>query len=75
MDNNSQMGNKPNFEDGGNGGRKPKRIDLLRFTEVLKEVKEGKKTAKEGAAQLGISIDKYYRERRKLQKENDKLLQ
>lgn len=56
-------------------GRKPKRIDLLRFTEVLKEVKEGKKTAKEGAAQLGISIDKYYRERRKLQKENDKLLQ
>lgn len=26
MDNNSQMGNKPNFEDGGNGGRKPKRI-------------------------------------------------
>ena len=33
------------------------------------------KRAKEGAAQLGISIDKYYRERRKLQKENDKLLQ
>lgn len=47
-------------------GRKPLPIDLRKFIDLLSEVENKKMTPKEAADQLGISIDKYYREKKKI---------
>lgn len=49
-------------------GRKPLKIDKLKFLEVLSRVKNKEITSKEAANLLNISIDKFYREKNKLQK-------
>lgn len=49
-------------------GRKPIKVDTLKFLEILDDVNKEKLSAKEGAKKLGISIDKFYREKKKLQK-------
>lgn len=48
-------------------GRKPILVDELAFRELLAQVKNKEKTPKEAAIKLGISIDKYYRFKKKLQ--------
>ena len=47
-------------------GRKPLPIDLRKFIDLLSEVENKKMTPKEAADQVGISIDKYYREKKKI---------
>ena len=56
-------------------GRKKKPLNELKFRECVHEVEQGKMRPKEAADQLHISIDRYYREKKRLQKENDTLLQ
>lgn len=48
--------------------RKPIKVDTLKFLEILDDVNKEELSAKEGAKKLGISIDKFYREKKKLQK-------
>ena len=49
-------------------GRKPKEFDREKLMELLREVESKKMTAKEAAAILNISIDKYYRLKRQINK-------
>jgi len=49
-------------------GRKPIKVDEMLFLELLTKVENKEVTPKEAAKELGISIDKYYRVKRKLQK-------
>ena len=49
-------------------GRKPINIDRLKFMEILDDIEKGKINAKEGAKKLNISIDKFYREKKKIAK-------
>lgn len=49
-------------------GRKPIYVNELEFLDVLSEVKKGELTSREAAKKLNISIDKYYRVKRYLQK-------
>lgn len=56
-------------------GRKKKPLNELKFRECVHEVEQGKMRPKEAADLLHISIDRYYREKKRLQKENDTLLQ
>lgn len=49
-------------------GRKPKIIESIKLEEVLERVKNKEITSKEAASILGISVDKYYREIKKLHK-------
>ena len=49
-------------------GRKAISVDMLKYMELLENVKEKKLTPREAADKLGISIDKYYRIKKKLQK-------
>ncbi len=46
-------------------GRKPSPIDTLKFLDMESEIRKGKKTVKEASKELGISIDRYYRYRKK----------
>lgn len=47
-------------------GRKPTPIDTIKFLDLESDVKKGKLTVKQASEQLGISIDRYYRFRKKL---------
>ena len=47
-------------------GRKPKIIESIKIKEALEQVNNKEITSKEAASMLGISIDKYYREIKKL---------
>ena len=49
-------------------GRKPKDVNEVKFLELLDKVEKKKMTSKEASNNLGISIDKYYRLRKKLRK-------
>ena len=49
-------------------GRKPVPVNAAKFLELLDRVQKKKMTPKEAASSLGISIDKYYRLRKKLRK-------
>lgn len=49
-------------------GRKPKEVDREKLMELLRKVESKKMTAKEAAAILNISIDKYYRLKRQINK-------
>ena len=49
-------------------GRKPQEIEEVKFLDLLDKVNEGKIRPKEACEKLGISIDKYYRLKKKLQK-------
>lgn len=49
-------------------GRKPISVDELKFLEYLSKVKERELSATSAAKKLGISIDKYYRLKKQLQK-------
>ena len=48
-------------------GRKPIEVDEFEFLTLVDDVKNKKITPKEASLKLGISIDKYYRLRKKLQ--------
>ena len=61
--------------DGHYQGRKEKYVDILAFYDLLEKVKNKDLTNKQAAQLLGISIDKYYRTKKKLQNQNDTLLQ
>ncbi len=50
-------------------GRKPTPIDMIKFLELESMVKKEQHTVKEASKELGISIDRYYRYRKKLAKE------
>ena len=56
-------------------GRKAISVDMLKYMELLDQVKRKMITPREAADKLGISIDKYYRIRKELQNENHTLLQ
>ena len=45
------------------------------MVETLEKVQRKELTNKQAAEKLGISIDKYYRVKKKLQNKNDSLLQ
>ena len=47
-------------------GRKPIHVDTMVFLKALKDVEKGKLKPKEAAKNLGISIDKYYREKKRM---------
>ena len=47
-------------------GRKPIPVDELAFSKAVKEVEKGVLKPKEAAKKLGISVDKYYREKKRL---------
>lgn len=47
-------------------GRKPIPVDAMLFLKTIKEVEKGKLKPKEAAQKLGVSIDKYYREKKRL---------
>lgn len=47
-------------------GRKEVKVDTFKFLDVLEKVNRKEITAKDGAKILGISIDKYYRFKKKL---------
>ena len=49
-------------------GRKAIKVDTLKFMELLDKVERKKLTPREAADMLGISIDKYYRLKKQLQK-------
>ena len=49
-------------------GRKPTPIDTIKFLELESMVKKEQFTVKEASKELGISIDRYYRYRKKLAK-------
>ena len=49
-------------------GRKPIKVDRMLFNELLNKVKRKEITSKEAAKELNISIDKYYRFKKSLQK-------
>ena len=49
-------------------GRKPIEVDEILFTELLNKVNNKEITSNEAAKKLGISIDKYYRYKKYLQK-------
>ena len=49
--------------------------DILAFYDLLEKVKRKELTNRKAAELLGISIDKYYRIKKKLQNKNDTLLQ
>lgn len=53
-------------------GRKPIRIEGFKVLEMANRVKNKELSSKEAAKALGISIDKYYRELKKLQKLGNK---
>jgi DNA invertase Pin-like site-specific DNA recombinase len=55
-------------KEGSFKGRKPIKVDEMLFLELLTKVENKEITPKEAAKELGISIDKYYRVKRKLQK-------
>lgn len=55
-------------KEGSFKGRKPIRVDELQFRDLLEKVEKKEITPKEAAKKLGISIDKYYRVKNKLQK-------
>ncbi len=48
-------------------GRKPIEVDEMKFLDLLSKVEEKEMSPKEAASILGISIDKYYRIKKKLQ--------
>ena len=52
-------------------GRKRSPIDSIKFMQYLADVNNKKITSKEAAKKMNISIDKFYREKKRLQKEND----
>lgn len=52
-------------------GRKPIHVDELKFIKILDKAQKNELTAKEAAKELNISIDKYYRVKKRLQKENN----
>lgn len=56
-------------------GRKEIYVDIMAFYETLEKVHRKELTNKQAAEKLGISIDKYYRVKKKLQNKNDTLLQ
>ena len=62
-------------EEGKYTGRKPIKVDYLKYCEMLEKVEKGEMTVKEAALKLGISIDKYYRVRKQLQNSNNILTQ
>lgn len=62
-------------ENGIYKGRKAIKVDTLKFMDLLEKVEKKKLTPREVADKLGISIDKYYRSKKKLQKQNHTLLQ
>lgn len=47
-------------------GRKPIHVDTMVFLKALKDVEKGKLKPKDAAKNLGISIDKYYREKKRM---------
>lgn len=47
-------------------GRKPIPVDAMAFLEAIKNVEKGRLKPKEAAKKLGISIDKYYREKKRM---------
>ncbi len=49
------------------GGRKPKFVEEIKFRDMLNRVDNKELTAKEAAKNMGISIDKYYRMKKKMQ--------
>ena len=51
-------------------GRKPVKVDPLRFYLLEEKIKAKELTVKEAAEKLGISIDKYYRFRKEARKKN-----
>ena len=55
-------------KEGSFKGRKPIKVDEMLFIEFLDKVKNKELNPKEAANHLGISIDKYYRLKNKLQK-------
>lgn len=67
MDNQNE-GIKKAKERGAYKGRKPIQINELSFLEQLEKVEKGLITPKEASNNLGISIDKYYRFKKTLQK-------
>ncbi len=55
-------------EEGRYKGRKPIAVDRLKFLEVLWLIEKREMTSREAAEKLKISIDKFYRYKKKLQK-------
>ncbi len=45
-------------------------IGTLKFLDMESEIRKGKKTVKEASKELGISIDRYYRYRKKTEKKS-----
>ena len=62
-------------KEGSYKGRKPIKVDEMQFFELLAKVEKKEMSPKEAAKQLGISIDKYYRLKNKLQKQQHTLIQ
>lgn len=60
--------------EGKTRGRKAIVVDMFKFAELSNDLDHNKITAKEAANKLGISIDKFYRLRRKQKKENTIIL-
>lgn len=53
-------------KEGGYKGRKPLKVSSLKMLECMELVEAKKMTSKQAAETLGISIDKYYREKKKI---------
>lgn len=49
-------------------GRKPIKVDIIKFQEILEQVENKKIRVKEATKLLGISVDKYYRLKKELQR-------
>ena len=62
-------------KNGRYGRKKQIDVDILAFYDLLEKVKRKELTNRKAAELLGISIDKYYRIKKKLQNKNDTLLQ
>jgi len=55
-------------KNGKYSGRKPIRVDTLKFLDLLEKVNNKELSSRQAAEILGISIDKFYRVKKKLQK-------
>ncbi|MCQ2742382.1 MAG: hypothetical protein MJ239_03690 [Bacilli bacterium] len=62
---NQLLGVEEGKKKGSYKGRKPLEVDIEAYFSALEEVKEKKITPKEAAEKVGISIDKYYRLKKK----------
>lgn len=55
-------------ESGVYKGRKPKKVDILKFEDALAKIERKNLSVKDACLYLGISVDKFYREKKKLTK-------